>query len=92
MEEGVQFALECVLAAGLNEALMKETLNFLSSVCVSQSLSAFPLSPLVSAPSPLSLGLSWLSSYGPLISVKGFGALKCLCFRCQEPLSSSSLV
>lgn len=27
----------------------------------------------------------------PLISVKGLGALKCFCFRCQEPLSCSSL-
>lgn len=36
--------------------------------------------------------LPFLCSCGPLISVKGFGALKCFCFRCQESLSSSTLV
>lgn len=64
-----------------------------TSVCVSLPPLSLLLSvcllsfPLVSAPFPLSSGLSWLCSCGPLISVKGFGALKCFCFRCQEPLS-----
>lgn len=86
--EGLQwkFALECVLAAGLNEVLMKEPLNSLSSVCVSQSLSVFSLSPCLSSLSSL-LGSQLAQFLWPFDLSERVWSFKVLVF----PLSGASL-
>lgn len=86
MEEGVQFALECVLAAGLNEVLMKEPLNSLSSVCVSQSPSVFSLSPCLSSLASL-LGSQLAQFLWPFDLSERVWSFKVLVF----PLSGASL-